>query len=212
LFKYVYKGHDCAHVSVTLTGLPPPDVDESAAADPAAAARSLRADEAMRLHPERYRDEVIEYLTGRYVGSSESCWRTYAFELHNRGAAVERLPIHLPGQVPVEFDETDDLQAVADAGCPGSKLTAWFDLNARMLAAQEILNAADPSSACPPETASILYQDIPSHYTWHGRAGGAGTWQKRRNRLTFPTVGRMLYVSRNQVNIVVAFELMHACN
>ena len=160
LFKYVYKGHDVANATATLIHIaPPPEIvnDEGAAAAAAAAPPAPDIDALAaeaRQQPERFVDEIVEYLTGRYVGASEAAWRIYAFKLQDRGAKVERLPCHLPGQVTVEFDETDDLQAVLEAGHGGSKLTAWFDLNQR-----------DPSAA------DILYQDIPTYYTWHGRAG-----------------------------------------
>ena len=175
LFKYVYKGHDCANVVVTV--VPPADVGEQGGEG--------GQQRGQQDQQPRDIDEIVDYQNGRYVGASEACWRIYGFKLHDRGANVERLPVHLPDQQPVEFDEDSDLIGILEDGPPVTKLTDWFELNQRDPAARD-----------------IRYMDIPSHYTWQTRRGDGVMgphWQRRVNRMTFPTIGRIYYVSRTQV-------------
>jgi len=44
------------------------------------------------------RDEIIDYVEGRYLSSHESIWRILAFEIASREPSVTCLPIHLPGE------------------------------------------------------------------------------------------------------------------
>lgn len=199
LFKYIYKGHDIANVTISgvaANALDPEAHDGTtrAGGPPAAAATDATAiDPAEALQQRQaaqpFIDETKEYLTGRYIGASEACWRLYAFVLHGRGASVVRLPVHLDGQLPVEFDEEADLEGVLQRGSPKTMLTAWFDLNRRDETARD-----------------ILYMDIPSHYVWMTKTSGRGVnringphWKRRTNQLTYPTVGRMYCVVRSQV-------------
>lgn len=179
LFKYVFKGHDCANVVVTV--VPPADVGEQGEEGAGAQQQGGQQQEQPRVV-----DEILDFQNGRYVGASEASWRIFGFKLHDRGANVERLPIHLPNQQPVEFDEDNNLMGILDDGPPVTKLTDWFELNQRDATARE-----------------ISYMDIPSHFTWQIR-GGDGVrgphWKRRVHRMTFPTIGRIYNVSRSQVS------------
>ena len=50
-------------------------------------------------------DEIRDFLDARYVGPPEACWRLLSFEMHGKSHVVEKLPVHLPGQQVVLFDE-----------------------------------------------------------------------------------------------------------
>jgi len=42
-------------------------------------------------------DEIQHYLDYRYISPCEAYWRIFAFPIHGRNLAVERLFFHLPG-------------------------------------------------------------------------------------------------------------------
>ena len=173
LHKYIYKGHDCAEVRITVVPAADDDVAEGNGGAP-------------QQPEERVRDEIAEYQQGRYVGASEASWRLFGFALHKEGSMVDRLPVHLPGQQAVLFDEDARLQAVAQRGEPTTKLTAYFALN--------VIDA---------EARLICYPDIPTFYTWQTRSSDTVRgphWRRRERGQPFPAIGRMYYVSRNQVS------------
>ena len=123
--------------------------------------------------------------TCRYVGASEAAWRTFGFKLHGEGAAVERLPVHLPDEQTVVFARDADLTDVVEEGPGITKLQAWFALNER-----------DPAAR------GLLYMDIPSEYTWQtesSRRVPGPHWKRRVKLLTYPTIGRIYNVGRAQV-------------
>jgi len=74
LFKYVYKGHDCATIEISR--------------------QSDNATEGNVVET----DEIKKYLDCRYVSTSEAAWRIFKFDMHERFPIVERLQYHLPNQ------------------------------------------------------------------------------------------------------------------
>jgi hypothetical protein len=78
LYKYVYKGHDCAQVDVgSVDAVAPNGV---APAQP------------------RMRDEIKIYQNRRYVSASKANHRLYGFDLHKEQPNVVRLAVHLKGR------------------------------------------------------------------------------------------------------------------
>ena len=74
LFKYIYKGHDCASIClINHTGF---DIV----------------------------DEISEYLDSRYISTAESCWRIFEFRMHQHSPSVTRLQLHLPEKQMVRFN------------------------------------------------------------------------------------------------------------
>jgi hypothetical protein len=67
LFKYVYKGHDCATVEI------------SRQTDNATEGNVVET------------DEIKKYLDYRYVSASEATWRIFKFDMHERFSTVESL-------------------------------------------------------------------------------------------------------------------------
>ena len=137
--------------------------------------------------PAVVRNEIDEFIEGRYIGASEALWRIYGFETHGMNPTVERLAVHLPGQQSVVFSEESSLGIIASQGEPETTLTAWFQLNHTDTDARK-----------------LLYQDIPSKYTWHESGAHRHTWTKRdgkhfgKVRLKQEPVGRMYFVKPNQ--------------
>lgn len=98
LYKYVYKGHDCA---------------------------SLRLQTDSEGQQQVTVDEVDIYLNCRYVSPPEATWRLHERPLFHRSHTVERLPVHLEDQQMVYFQPGGEHQANIDRD---SKLMAFFKL------------------------------------------------------------------------------------
>ncbi|KAL1355887.1 uncharacterized protein [Arachis hypogaea] len=81
LFKYVNKGPD----RVTATVGERYDVGQSS----------------------QVVDEIKQYYDCRYLSPSESMWRIFAYDIHQRWPSVQRLTFHLPNQQHVVFDDAD---------------------------------------------------------------------------------------------------------
>lgn len=101
IYKYVYKGYDCA--SVQLGGV---DNDENVDVRP---------------------DEVQNFVNGRYVGSTEAVWRIFEFPMHYQSHSIVRLDCHLPFRQNVYFRPGQEENAVANSR--DTKLLAFFKLN-----------------------------------------------------------------------------------
>ncbi|XP_025669780.1 uncharacterized protein [Arachis hypogaea] len=52
-------------------------------------------------------DEIKQYYDYRYLSSSKSMWRIFAYDIHHRWPSVQRLTFHLPNQQHVIFDDAD---------------------------------------------------------------------------------------------------------
>ena len=60
------------------------------------------------------RDEVKEYLDSRYISAIESCWHIFEFSMHAEDPTVYRLPVHLPDQQMVYFNDDDAVDDVLE--------------------------------------------------------------------------------------------------
>lgn len=78
LYKYITKGHDRISVQVQ---------------DPNVANTNV--------------DEIKEYLDCRYVSAMEACWRIFEFPMHRQSHVITVLPVHLPNQQSVVFNENN---------------------------------------------------------------------------------------------------------
>jgi len=90
--KYLYKGHDHALAVV-----------QSEAGALLATAPQAAASGADGNNVHAARDEVQNYLDGRYVSASKACHRLFAFDLHGMHPNVYRLAIHLPNEQTTYF-------------------------------------------------------------------------------------------------------------
>ena len=123
-------------------------------------------------------DEIQAHFAGRLLSVSEATHRLLGLTLHKEYPPVMRLDIHLPRQHAIVFDPTvDEETLLQQVHSSASTLTAWFELNAT------------------DETArSLLYHEIPEHFTWIDNK-----WQRRRfNRVS---VGRMYNVSHHNTEL-----------
>jgi hypothetical protein len=151
------------------------------------------------------RDEVQNYLDGRYVSASEAYHRLFAFDLHNMHPNVYRLAVHLPDEQTTYFPEGTTV-GEAMMRNNSTTLTGWCDFNRKAkceyaAVATLVRNSNDPAPPLP-ATLTTLYPDYPeiimwskSKKAWHlqkraTRRRGVG----RNNHVTLGIVGRMYFV------------------
>ena len=120
LYKYVYKGNDCANVKLTL------HVSSSNTATTTTS--TTHTNSATTVAPPVL-NEIIQHLNTRYVSAPESVWRLMEFKLFDSTCTVYRLAIHLDLEQVVYFQPGQEQQAVDKAEPKLSHLTAWFELN-----------------------------------------------------------------------------------
>ncbi len=158
LYKYVYKGHDRALVVVQPEAGALPVITPQAVASGADGNNVPTA-----------RDEVQNYLDGRYVSANEACHRLFAFDLHSMHPNVYRLAVHLPNEHTTYFPEGTTV-GEAMMRNNSTTLTGWCDFNQKAkseYAVKAILvrNRNDPA---PQLFAALttLYPDYPEITVW----------------------------------------------
>jgi len=198
LYKYVYKGHDRALAMVQSEARALPAVAPQATVGGADGNNVPAA-----------RDEVQNYLDGRYVNASKACHQLFAFDLHGMHPNVYRLAVHLPNEQTTYFPEGTTV-GEAMMRNNSTTLTGWCDFNQKAkseyaTAATLVCNNNDPTPPLP-ATLTTLYPDYPeiavwnkSKKAWHLRkrvmgCRGAG----RNNHVTLGTVGRMYFVQPSE--------------
>jgi hypothetical protein len=151
------------------------------------------------------RDEVQNYLDGRYVSASKTCHRLFAFDLHGMHPNVYCLVVHLPNEQTTYFPEGTTVRE-AMMHNNSTTLTGWCDFNRKAKSeymAVAILARNNNHPAPPlPVALTTLYPNYPeiamwskSKKAWHlwkraaGRRGGG-----QNNHVTLGTVGRMYFV------------------
>jgi hypothetical protein len=97
LFKYIYKGHDRASISVS---------------------------EADKANSNGEIDEIKQYRDARWVTPPEALWRIYGFHLSKNSPPVMQLQLHMPNMHMVSFNQGQDIQGVINReGVEKSMLT-----------------------------------------------------------------------------------------
>ncbi|KAJ1264872.1 hypothetical protein BS78_08G035200 [Paspalum vaginatum] len=152
LFKYVTKGPDCAKVYIQRIkdGSDAPFDAESGTIN-----------------------EVKEYLDCRYICEHDACWRVFGFDIHRHYPAVERMPVHLPGENFITYHAKQNMANVlAQDFLHKTMLTEWFVANQRN------------------ESARVLtYCEFPSKWRWDGVDR---SWRPRRRG--DGKIGRLYYI------------------
>ena len=82
IYKYIYKGFDCANVTITSTN---PN-------------RNIEIDP---------NNEILQYISGRYISPPEAMWRLYQYPMHWRSHTIERLNVHGPDEQTIYFEENN---------------------------------------------------------------------------------------------------------
>ncbi|GFO16347.1 DNA helicase [Plakobranchus ocellatus] len=77
-----------------------------------------------QLQHENQRDEISNFISARFIGSTEAAWHIYKFPLMERHPAVVQLAVHLENGQRVYFNE-DTVMNVATAPPPATTLIAF---------------------------------------------------------------------------------------
>ncbi|KII68453.1 ATP-dependent DNA helicase pif1 [Thelohanellus kitauei] len=132
-------------------------------------------------------NEINNFIDCRYVSAPEAMWRIRESKMHDKSHSVLRLPVHLPNQQRVIFEEGHEEEALLAAQTGKTKLESWFLLNANNIAARV-----------------HFYTDIPYHYVYV-----KGQWQERQ-RGGEKTIGRMYTVCmKDEERFYLRLLLLH---
>ena len=163
LYKYIFKGSDEATVEIMPSEVE--SQDRAALAGPAAASKRTVK-----------KDEICQFVSGRYISGPEAAWRILTFPIHYRTHAVYRLPIHLEDEQQVFFAAADQEHVNMDRA-KKTMLTMFF-----------ALYAANPGLP------KLFDQDLPKHYVWDKKQL---EWRPARvvGRIRFvqPSSGELFY-------------------
>lgn len=116
LYKYIYKGHDAAAITIEPT-----------------------TDNTIIDH-----DEIRDYIEARYVGPVEASWRILGKKLQDKSHAIIRLPVHLPNEQNVIIENEFIEDAVTSALNQVTMLIDYFALNLRDIEAKKYLYTEIP--------------------------------------------------------------------
>lgn len=115
IYKYVYKGHDRAIVSLNNAQPSTPSITVQ-------------------------RDEISTFLDARYVSAPEACWTLFGFLMHKKFPAHIRLAIHLPGEERVRFHKDTSVEELLQhADSVTTTLLQWFKCNSEDQNARQFL-------------------------------------------------------------------------
>jgi len=128
LFKYVTKGPDCSKAYL----------------------QKIRNGEEVPIDEEtQTRNEVKEYLDCRYICEQDACWRVFGFDIHRHYPSVERLPVHLPDENNILYDENANMsEIVTNDFFRRTMLTEWFECNKNNPSARDLTYLEFPSKWC----------------------------------------------------------------
>ena len=143
VFNYLHKGEDMAYCNIKK------DKDQV---------------------DEEIKDEIKNYLDGRYMGPTSAAWRLCKFPLCGRSHTVVRLAVHTENQQQIMYEENKESEAIENWK---TTLTAWFELNKNYK-----------------EAHNIKYKNLPKYYVFKNKE-----WIKRINTQKHYAIGRLNMVS-----------------
>jgi hypothetical protein len=141
LFKYIYKGHDRASVSV-----------------------SEKLNEAEI-------DEIRQYRDARWVTPPEALWRIYGFQLSKIHPSVLQLQLHLPNMHMVSYNGKENISnVISREGADRSMLTAYFEANNQNVKERGILYRDFPEHYLAEKREVLAREDTKRYITgWQDR-------------------------------------------
>lgn len=146
LFKYVNKGPDRSNIEITN-------------------GKGVS-------HEKEPIDEIKRFYDCRYLSPSESAWRIFKFDIHQKFPAVIRLSIHLENQQPVTFKDNSSIENIVNyREMIDTMFLAWFKAN-------EIYE----------EGRGLTYAEFPSKFVY---LPNKQLWQPRKQGFS---IGRLTYV------------------
>ncbi|XP_011313593.1 uncharacterized protein, partial [Fopius arisanus] len=118
LYKYIYKGHDAACVTIN-----DPETNENIISH----------------------DEIKNFVEARYVGPAEACDRILGRPLQNKSHSIVRLPVHLENQQNITINDDANENDMRSALQRTNMLLDYFALNARDPNAHQFTYSEIPS-------------------------------------------------------------------
>ena len=109
------------------------------------------------------KDEIEQYLSGRFMNSNESIWRILRNNIAHHYPSITCLDVHLENGERVAFDEKT-AHLIIEAPVKTTTLTAFFELNQKDKNAQ-----------------TLLYCEVPKHYVWN-QISNHHKWTKRKSK------------------------------
>ena len=101
-----------------------------------------------------YIDEILENLGSHYIGPLEVFWHIAEFSMHEEKPSVCNLPVHLPDQQTIYFNDDNNLVEVMDHDATKKTiLTKWFTAN-------HTIHTAKQHS----------YLNFPHHFVWEKKS------------------------------------------
>ncbi|XP_045500045.1 uncharacterized protein LOC123697545 [Colias croceus] len=97
-------------------------------------------------------DEVTRFQSGRYISSSEAVWRILSFNIHERYPPVTHLDVHLEGGQRIYFNTENVTERLENPR--QTTLLAFF----RLCQTDDFAK-------------SLLYEEVPSYYTYDKQRG-----------------------------------------
>ncbi|XP_038719916.1 uncharacterized protein LOC120012542 [Tripterygium wilfordii] len=120
-------------------------------------------------------DEIKQYVDCRYLAAYESVWRLFEYHIHFRHPSVERLPIHLPFQQNIYYDDHRSLSSIIQQpDVEKTMFTEWMRTNSWSESAK-----------------NLTYSSFPSEWVWNAKYK---EWTPRQRG---QSIGRMFYVHPN---------------
>nr|XP_025678206.1 uncharacterized protein LOC112778052 [Arachis hypogaea] len=117
-------------------------------------------------------DEIKNYLDCRNISPCEAVWRIFAYPIHSREPAIQRLSFHLPGQNPILYEDGEDIDNIlSKPGIDQSMFTTWMDANNNYSEAKE-----------------LTYSEFPIFFVYNKKEK---IWSRRKCGYT---IGRIYYV------------------
>ncbi|XP_011859152.1 PREDICTED: uncharacterized protein LOC105556668 [Vollenhovia emeryi] len=111
LYKYIYKGHDAATITIE-------PITENVIID---------------------HDEIRDFIEARYVGPVEASWRILEKKLQDKSHSIVRLPVHLPNEQNIIIENGSDEDTITSALNQVTMLMDYFALNSRDEEAKQYL-------------------------------------------------------------------------
>lgn len=143
------------------------------------------------------RDEIMDYLLGRYISMYEAVYRLLKYPLSQKSHVIVRLPVHLEGEQTIVFQESLLNANAQEAMEKQNQLLGFFELNKRLKEEQK----ADPTK----QVVFHTYPEVPEHYRWVDNK-----WQPRI-RSADKVLGRMEIFGFNDENTTALRTLLLHC-
>ena len=105
-------------------------------------------------------DEIMNYIDARYLAASEATWRLFGFKNQEKSPAVHALPVHLPDEHTVFFNDSSNIKRVL-FNQTQTKLLAYFETNAEEKQTNLSLEKRSKDGKLQPNGFELTYHEFP---------------------------------------------------